>query len=119
MILGELVNFNIAGISETHWCSGVDVAIYGEEASILRSQIYPVEVGVIRCLRVIRGSTKADRLQNIKIREDTCTPESITNVIRHRRLRWFGHVCHMQRDNIVTQASNKTAEERKTTEEVE
>ena len=44
------------------------------------------------CLRVIRGVTRADRLQNIKIREDTFTPESITDVVRYMRLRWFGHV---------------------------
>ena len=33
----------------------------------------------------IRGVTRADRLQNIKIRKDTFTPESITDVIRHQR----------------------------------
>ena len=49
----------------------------------------------------------ADRLRNIKIREDTLTPESITDVIRHRRLSWFGHVRRMQKYNIVRQAYNK------------
>ena len=57
----------------------------------------------MRCLRAIRGVAKADKLQNIKIREDTFTPESITDVIRHRRRRWFGRVCCMQRENIVRQ----------------
>ena len=51
---------------------------------------YNLDVFEMRCLRAIRGVTKMDRLQNIKIREDTLTRESITDVIRHRR--WFGHV---------------------------
>ena len=40
----------------------------------------------MRCLWAIRCVTRADRLQNIKIREDTFTPESITVVNRHKRL---------------------------------
>ena len=50
----------------------------------------------MRCLWAIRGVTRADILQNIKIRKDIFTPEFITDVIRH--------ICHMQRDNIVRQA---------------
>ena len=56
------------------------------------------------CLWAIRGQ---DRLgwtdYKISRSENTFIPESITDVIRQRRLRWFGHVCHM-RDNIVSQA---------------
>ena len=57
----------------------------------------------MRCLRAIICVNRADRLHNIKIREDTFTPESITDVISHRRLRWFAHVCRMQKNNIVKQ----------------
>ena len=72
---------------------------------MLQSQeIQSVEVVEVRCRRAIIGVTRARRLHNIKIREDTFTPESITDVIKHRRLRLFGHVCHMLRDNIVRQA---------------
>ena len=39
------------------------------------------------CLQAIIGVTRANRLQNIKIRENTFTPEYITGVIKHRRLR--------------------------------
>ena len=58
----------------------------------------------MHCLWAIRGVIRTDRLQNIKIREDIFTLESIMEVIRQRRLRWFGHVCRVQRDNIVRQA---------------
>ena len=64
---------------------------------------------ILRFLRCavcgLLGVTRADRLHTIKITEDTFTPESITDVIRHRRFRWFGHVCWMRRNNIVMQAS--------------
>ena len=58
----------------------------------------------MRFLRAIIGVTRADRLQHIKIREDTFTPESIRDLIRHKGLSWFGHVCRMQRYNIVRRA---------------
>ena len=81
------------------------IAIYGAEAWMLRSQERQSFEGFeMCCLWAIRGVTTMDRQQNFKIREDTFTPESITDVNRHTILRWFGHVCHMQRDNIVRQA---------------
>ena len=62
----------------------LSIAIYGAEDWMLRSQeIQSLEVFEMRCLRAIRGVTRADR-HNIKIREDTFTPESITDVIRNR-----------------------------------
>ena len=36
----------------------------------------------MRCLSAVRGVTRADRLQTVKISADTFTPESITDVIR-------------------------------------
>ena len=53
-------------------------------------------------MRCLCGVTRVDRLQNINNREDTFTPESITDVIKH--IRWFGPVCCMQRDNIFRKA---------------
>ena len=70
--------------------------------------IQSLEVFKMRCLLAISGVTRADRLQNSKIREYTFTPESIIDVIRHRtRRQWFGHVCCMQRDNIIRQANKQ------------
>ena len=81
------------------------ISIHGAEAWPLRSQeIQSLVVFKMSCLQAIRGITKVNRLQNIKIRENTFTPESITDVIRHKRLRWFGHICCVQRDNSVRQA---------------
>lgn len=38
--------------------------------------------------------TGADRLQNNQIREETY-------LIRHKILRWFGHVCFIPKENVV------------------
>ena len=74
------------------------ITINGAETWTLRSHERQfLEVFEMRCLRAIKGVTRADRVQNIKIRENTFTPESITDVIRHRRRGWFGHVYRMQR----------------------
>lgn len=40
------------------------------------------------CLRAISGVSRADRLHNNHDRENTLTPESISDAIRHRRLIW-------------------------------
>ena len=77
----------------------------GEGKRVRVSPRKPLEVFQMHCLRAIRGVTRADRLQHIKNKEDTFTHGSITDVIRHRVLRWIGHVCCMQRDNIVRQAN--------------
>ena len=80
------------------------IAIYGGDTWTLRSrEIQSLEVVEMRFLQAIVTRCYQGG-HNIKIREDTFTPESITDVIRQRRLRWFGHVCPMQRDNVVCQA---------------
>ena len=55
----------------------------------------------MRCLWAIIGATRADRLQNIKIREDTVTLESIAHVSSAED---SGHGCRIQRNDIVRQA---------------
>ena len=58
---------------------------------MLQSQVtQSLDVFEMCFLRAIRGVTRTDRLQNIKIREDIFTPKSIKEVIRHKR--WFVHV---------------------------
>ena len=67
----------------------------------------------MHCLRAIRGVTRTDSLQDIKMRKDTVTTESITDVIRHRRLRWFGQGCSMPRKNtLLGKYTNKTSKDR-------
>ena len=52
------------------------------------------------CPHAIKCVTGTDRLQNSQIGGDTFTYEPITEVTRHRRLRWTGRVCRIPRDNI-------------------
>ena len=59
-----------------------------------------LEVFKMHCLQAIRGVTRADRLQNIKIREDTFTPESITDITKKNVFLGMFAVC---KDNIVRQ----------------
>ena len=52
-----------------------------------------------------------DRQQHIKSREDTFTLESITDVIRHRTLRWFGHVAVCKEITSLSKHINKTSKD--------
>ena len=71
------------------------------EAWTLRSQeIQSLEVFEMCCLQAIRRVTSADRLQNIKIREDTL---NLSQMSPDTEDWWFGHVCCLQRDNIIRQ----------------
>ena len=71
------------------------------EAWTLRSQeIQSLEMFEMRCRRDIRGVTRADRVQNTKIREDIF-PLNLSHMSSDRRLRWFEHSCRIQRDYII------------------
>ena len=84
------------------------IAIFDAEAWTLRLQdTYILEVFTDALLASFQRCYQ-DRLQNIYIREDTFTRESITDVVIHRRLRWYRHVCRMQSDNIIRQISSDT-----------
>ena len=52
-------------------------------------------------IRAIRGVTLRDRLRNDDIREQLGAMPTITEVIRERRLRWFGHVMRRPEDSIL------------------
>ena len=62
------------------WCRNVDITI-------------PVDIGP--CLKAIRRITRTDRMRNSQVREETFSSESISDLIRYRRFRWFGHVCRI------------------------
>ena len=59
---------------------------------IHRSQIY------------ILGATRMNRIKNVDIRRTLEVEKSITDVIKERRLRWFGHVCRNPVSSMVYQA---------------
>ena len=62
-----------------------------------------LKVFEMRCLQAIRGVIRADGLQHIKVRMDIFTPESITDVIRHKKTQVVWARLPMQRYNNVRQ----------------
>ena len=47
----------------------------------------------VACGHYMRGIIKADRVPKSQVRDETFTLESVSDVIRHKQIRWFGHVC--------------------------
>ena len=73
------------------------------------------------CQQAIRGCTRADRLQDSKIREDTFTPESIRYQHTHKtQVVWarLPYVKRLHRYASIQTRLQRTVEERKTTEDV-
>ena len=56
------------------------------------------------CLRRMLGVTRLDRIKNKEIRKRVNLPETVVEVIRRRRLPWFGHVSRMSGDRLPTRA---------------
>ncbi|KAI8489175.1 hypothetical protein Bbelb_331600 [Branchiostoma belcheri] len=58
----------------------------------------------MRCLRVILCITLRDRIPNAEIRSRLGAEQTITDRIRTRRLRWFGHVMRRPTNTLVYKA---------------
>ena len=56
----------------------------------------------MRCLRAILGVTLKDKLSNETIRQRLKSGPPITEKIKKRRLRWFGHVTRRPPENYVS-----------------
>lgn len=54
----------------------------------------------MRCLRAILGVNKLERITNITIRK-ILNVQNISEVIRMRRLKWFGHISRRPDDSFV------------------
>jgi hypothetical protein len=80
----------------------VPIAIYGAESWTLSVEDNGrLEVFEMRCLRAILGVTLRDRIRNEDIRQQLGVKSTITEVIRERRLKWFGHVMRRPEDSIL------------------
>ena len=51
-----------------------------------------LEMFEMRCLRAILGVMRRERLRNEHIRKALQMKNTITEVVKQKRLRWFGHV---------------------------
>ena len=56
----------------------------------------------MRCLHSILGLSWRDRVPNTSVLQTTCSYDLIT-IIRHRRLRWAGHVSRMENNRLPKQ----------------
>ena len=58
----------------------------------------------MQCLRSILGVSRLNRIRNEEIRRITGSEKTIIEVIKDKRLKWFGHVCRKTNDSRVHQA---------------
>ncbi len=81
------------------------IAIYASETWVLTvKEEDKLNVFEMRCLRAILGVSKRDRISNASIRKSTNAEQTITDLIRTRRLKWFGHVCRKPSTSFVYQS---------------
>ena len=81
------------------------IAIYVCETWTLnKEEERKLEVFEMRCLRATNGTSLRDHITNVRIRRHLGMETTITEVIRKRRLRWFGHVVRRPSTHFVTRA---------------
>ena len=69
------------------------IAVYASETwTILEEDERKLLVFEMQCLRTILGVTLRDRLRNVDIRKRLGVNRTIIDIIRRRRLQWFGHL---------------------------
>ena len=83
----------------------IPIAIYGAETWVLTTkEENKLNVFEMRRLRSILGISRRDRIRNVKIRRMTQSEKTIVEVIKTKRLKWFGHVCRKQTTSLVYQS---------------
>ena len=81
------------------------IATYASETWVLTiKDENKLNVFEMRCLRAILGVSRRDRISNANIRKTTNSEYSITDMIRTKRLKWFGHVCRKPTTSLVYQS---------------
>ena len=81
------------------------IAIYASETWVLTTkEENKLNVFEMRCLRSIIGVSRRDRIRNVDIRRMTQSEKTIVEVIKIKRLKWFGHVCRKPNTSLVYQS---------------
>ena len=81
------------------------IAIYASETWTLKAEDERrLEVFEMRCLRRILGVSLRERRTNESIRKALGMPNSITEVIKRKRLKWFGHISRRSPNSYVSLA---------------
>jgi len=74
----------------------ITILLYASECwTLLATDLTKLEVFQMSCLRQILGVTRRDRLRNDTICRRCKQQPTVGKHIQWNRLRWFGHVCHM------------------------
>ena len=80
----------------------VPIAVDASETwTILEEDERRLLVFEMQCLRTILGVTLRDRLRNIQIRNRLGVDKTIVDIIRKRRLQWFGHLNRLPESSLV------------------
>ena len=81
------------------------IAIYASETWSLRNEdTRRLLVFEMRCLRAILGVSRKERKTNEFIRKSLDLKETIVDIIRTKRLKWFGHVVRRDEESYVNRA---------------
>ena len=83
----------------------VPIAIYASETWTLKAEdSRKLTVFENDCLRAMVGKTRRDRCKIADIKKKLGVKKEIINVIKNRRLNWFGHVCRRDTNSYVKRA---------------
>ena len=84
------------------------IATYASETWTVKGEdAHKLEVFEMRCLRAILGVTRLHRIPNEQIRKILNISNTISEIVRNKRLRWFGHVTRRPDESLVYQAYNQ------------
>ena len=80
----------------------VPIAIYASETwTLLEEDKRKLEVFENRCLRAMLGITLHDRIRNEKVKKSLNINISITDIIKKKRMCWFGHINRLPNTSYV------------------
>ena len=81
------------------------IATYASETWVLTTkEENKLNVFEMRCLRAILGVSRRDRITNASILKTTESERTVIDMIKTRRLKWFGHVCRKPTTSLVNQS---------------
>ena len=81
------------------------IATYAAETWTIKSEdSRKLEAFEMRCLRAISGVKLRDRVRNETVRTALQMNTTITDTIKTKRLKWFGHVARRPVDSYVARA---------------
>jgi hypothetical protein len=80
----------------------VPIAIYASETwTLIVEDERRLNSFEMKCLRSILGVSLRDRLRNQKIRQLLNVDKSLTDMVRKKRMQWFGHVVRLPKCSYV------------------